>query len=96
MIAAGGDDSVLTRVVRFFERKGLEVRGAHEIAPDLLAAAGDLASTGLSDEDRRDAEIGFAVRRRLGRLDAGQSVVVADGRVLAMFIEAPAEGIDEK
>jgi hypothetical protein len=35
LIAAGGDDSVLTRVVRFFEQKGLRVRGAHEIAPDL-------------------------------------------------------------
>jgi UDP-2,3-diacylglucosamine hydrolase len=91
LIAAGGDDSVLTRVVRFFEHKGLEVRGAHEIAPNLLAAAGDLALTGLSEEDRRDAEIGFAVRRRLRRLDAGQSVVVADGRVLA--IEG-AEGTD--
>src|SRR5262245_22350144 len=91
LIAAGGDDSVLTRVVRFFEGKGLEVRGAHEIAPDLLAEVGDMALTGLNDADRRDAEIGFAVRRRLGRLDAGQSVVVADGRVLA--IEG-AEGTD--
>jgi DUF1009 family protein len=91
LIAAGGDDSVLTRVVRFFEGKGLRVKGAHEIAPDLLAEAGDLALTRLGEEDRRDAELGFAVRRRLGRLDAGQSVVVADGRVLA--IEG-AEGTD--
>jgi UDP-2,3-diacylglucosamine hydrolase len=91
LIAAGGDDGVLTRVVRFFEQKGLRVWGAHEIAPDLLAEAGDLAATALSDPDRRDARIGFAVRRRLGRLDAGQSVVVADGCVLA--IEG-AEGTD--
>src|SRR5262245_11964524 len=91
LIAAGGDDSVLSRVVRFFEQQGLSVRGAHEIAPDLLAEAGDLLDAGLGAEDRRDAEIGFAVRRRLARLDAGQSVVVADGRVLA--IEG-AEGTD--
>ena len=91
LVTAGGDDSVLTRVVRFFEQKGLQVWGAHEIAPDLLADAGDLAQTGLSEQGRRDASIGFAVRRRLGRLDAGQSVVVADGRVLA--IEG-AEGTD--
>jgi lipid-A-disaccharide synthase len=91
LVAAGGDDSVLTRVVRFFESKGLRVWGAHEIAPDLLATSGDLAATALGEEGRRDALIGFAVRRRLGRLDAGQSVVVAAGRVLA--IEG-AEGTD--
>jgi len=91
LIAAGGDDSVLSRVVRFFEQKGLQVRGAHEIAPDLLAEAGDLLDTKLTPQDRRDAEIGFAVRRQLARLDAGQSVVVADGCVLA--IEG-AEGTD--
>src|SRR5262245_42020221 len=91
LIAAGGDDSVLSRVVLFFEHKGLDVRGAHEIAPDLLAGAGDLIDTELAPEDRRDAEIGFAVRRRLARLDAGQSVVVANERVLA--IEG-AEGTD--
>ena len=39
-LMAGGDDSVLTRVVRFFEGKGLEVLGVHEVAPDLLAGAG--------------------------------------------------------
>ncbi len=91
LIAAGGDDSVLTRVVRFFEEKGLHVWGAHEIAPNLLADVGDLAATPLPAVAQRDALIGIAVRRRLGRLDAGQSVVVADGRVLA--IEA-AEGTD--
>ena len=91
LVAAGGDDGVLTRVVRFFEQKGLHVWGAHEVAPSLLAEAGDLGATALSKQGRRDARIGFAVRRRLGRLDAGQSVVVANGSVLA--IEG-AEGTD--
>jgi DUF1009 family protein len=91
LVAAGGDDSVLSRVVQFFEQQGLRVRGAHEIAPDLLAETGDLLDAELAPEDRRDAEIGFAVRRRLARLDAGQSVVVGNGCVLA--IEG-AEGTD--
>ena len=33
-LLAGGDDSVLSRVVRFFETNGFTVRGAHEVAPD--------------------------------------------------------------
>jgi UDP-2,3-diacylglucosamine hydrolase len=87
----GGDDSVLSRVVRFFEAKGLKVLGAHEVAPDLLAGAGQLGTAALNGQARADAELGFAVRAALGPLDAGQAVVVADGKVLA--IEG-AEGTD--
>ncbi|HJZ43499.1 MAG TPA: UDP-2,3-diacylglucosamine diphosphatase LpxI, partial [Hyphomicrobiaceae bacterium] len=91
VLLAGGDDSVLTRVVRFFEKKGLRVRGAHEVAPDLLAGVGPIGSASLSPQDHVDAEMGFAVRRALAGLDAGQAVVVAAGKVLA--IEG-AEGTD--
>jgi DUF1009 family protein len=87
----GGDDSVLSRVVRFFEAKGIEVRGAHQVAPELLASEGPAGALSLHDQVRRDAELGFAVRAALGPLDAGQAVVVADGAVLA--IEG-AEGTD--
>src|SRR5262245_3579102 len=38
----GGDNSVLSRVVSFFESKGMHISGAHEIAPDLLAELGPL------------------------------------------------------
>jgi DUF1009 family protein len=87
----GGDDSVLSRVVRFFEAKGIEVRGAHEVAPDLLTLAGPAGALALDAGAQADAALGFAVRAALGPLDAGQAVVVADGRVLA--IEG-AEGTD--
>jgi lipid-A-disaccharide synthase len=90
-LLGGGDDSVLSRVVRFFEGKGLKVRGVHDVAPDLLAAAGHLGGPALGQEGHADAELGFAVRRALGVVDAGQAVVVAQGRVLA--IEG-AEGTD--
>jgi DUF1009 family protein len=90
-LMAGGDDCVLTRVVHFFEGKGLRVRGAHEVAPDLLVRSGQIASTALSQCGLEDAKLGFAVRAALGTLDAGQAVVVADGKVLA--IEG-AEGTD--
>ncbi|HEX5998901.1 MAG TPA: UDP-2,3-diacylglucosamine diphosphatase LpxI [Hyphomicrobiaceae bacterium] len=88
---AGGDDSVLSRVVRFFEAKGIKVRGAHEVAPDLLVLDGPAGALSLDSQARVDAQLGFAVRAALGPLDAGQAVVVADGRVLA--IEG-AEGTD--
>lgn len=90
-LLAGGDDSVLTRVVRFFEAKGLSVRGVHEVAPDLLAGTGRMGGVALAGEDEADAELGFAVRQALGAVDAGQAVVAAQGKVLA--IEG-AEGTD--
>lgn len=90
-LLAGGDDSVLSRVVRFFEGKGLTVRGVHEVAPDLLAGEGRMGALDLWAQDRADAELGFAVRQVLGRVDAGQAVAVAQGKVLA--IEG-AEGTD--
>ena len=90
-LLAGGDDSVLSRVVRFFEANGFTVRGAHEVASDLLAQPGLLGRMGLSLQDRSDASVGFAVREALGPLDAGQAVVVANGTVVA--IEG-AEGTD--
>jgi DUF1009 family protein len=88
---AGGDDSVLSRVVRFFEANGITVRGAHEVAPDLLALGGPAGALSLDPQARTDADLGFAVRAALGPLDAGQAVVAAHGRVLA--IEG-AEGTD--
>ena len=45
----------------------------------------------LDRQGRADAELGFAVRAALGPLDAGQAVVAAGGKVLA--IEG-AEGTD--
>lgn len=90
-LMAGGDDSVLTRVVHFFEEQGLNVRGAHEVAPDLLAASGPIGALAMTGPDQADAELAFAVKDALGPFDAGQAVVVRDGRVLA--IEG-AEGTD--
>ncbi len=88
---AGGDDSVLSRVVRFFEAKGIAVRGAHEVAPSLLVLGGPAGAQSLGRQSLADAELGFAVRAALGALDAGQAVVTEGGRVLA--IEG-AEGTD--
>jgi DUF1009 family protein len=82
---------VLTRVVRFFEGNGLQVVGVHEVAPELLATAGPMGGTPLGAADLADAELGFAVRRALQSVDAGQAVVTAHGTVLA--IEG-AEGTD--
>ncbi len=87
----GGDDSILSIVVRFFEAKGFIVRGAHELAPDLVAAEGKLGKLSPQTLDEADIARGLSVISALGRLDVGQAVVVDKGEVQA--IEG-AEGTD--
>jgi DUF1009 family protein len=91
-LTRGGDDTVLKRVVRFFEGQGFTVRGAHEIAPSLLAPCGPCGAHRPKDEHEADIAHGLSLLEALGPFDVGQSVVVARGHVLA--IEA-AEGTDE-
>ena len=90
-LAKGGDDRLLSRVVRFFEEKGYRVHGAGDVLPGLLVTEGTLSTRKPSAEDRADIRSALEVVRALGRLDIGQAAVVAKGRVLA--VEA-AEGTD--
>ncbi|MGO8658686.1 DUF1009 domain-containing protein, partial [Rhizobium ruizarguesonis] len=53
-LLSGGDDTVLQMVIRLIEGNGRRVVGAHEIAPDLLAAVGPLGTAIPGEEDRRD------------------------------------------
>ncbi len=58
----GGDDHVLGNLITYLEERGFRVVGAHEIAPELVAEAGQLAGP--------RAEPGDA-RRRADRDDGG-------------------------
>jgi len=87
----GGDDHLLSAVVRFFEGQGFRVHGPHEIAPELTAPAGPLGARRASPEQKALIERGFALLSALSPFDVGQTAILADHRVIA--IEA-AEGTD--
>lgn len=84
IITAGGDDSVLTRVVRFFEQKGFTVVAPASVAPELLADKGPLGRIAADGAQEQDVALGFSIVRALGPFDVGQAVIVAGGRVLAI------------
>lgn len=88
---AGGDNSVLTGIIGFFESKGFKVIGAHDIAPYLLAKREVFTRRKPGKVDEADISIGLKVIDALGALDVGQAAVVAHEYVLA--VEA-AEGTD--
>ncbi len=87
----GGDNHLLTTIIRFFEAKGVAVVGADEIAPGLLAGGGQIGRVSPSSENEADLKRGFEIARALGALDIGQAAVVSKGYTLA--VEA-AEGTD--
>lgn len=87
----GGDNQLLVGISKFFEAEGVAVVGVHEVAPGLVAAPGLLGARRPSAQAASDARRGGALLDALSPFDAGQAVVVANGRVLA--IEA-AEGTD--
>jgi UDP-2,3-diacylglucosamine hydrolase len=86
-----GDNGLLAGLAAIFEREGVRVVGAHEIAPRLLAPLGPLGARAASSEDETDIVLGARLLAALSPFDAGQGAVVAAGRVVA--IEA-AEGTD--
>lgn len=88
---AGGDDSLLTKVIRLFEVEGYRVVGIKDVAPQLLAASGVLGNRQPTDSDWRDLELALTATRKLGELDVGQAAVAVGGRVVAL---EGAEGTD--
>lgn len=87
----GGDDALLTALIRFLESEGFKVIGADSLLGGLLAGAGVLSQTQPNAQQQQGIEQGFAVAKQLGALDIGQAVVIENGYVLG--VEA-AEGTD--
>jgi len=86
-----GDDGLLVGLATIFEREGVRIVGAHEVAPRLVAPLGLFGARPVSPDDEADIAFGVRLLEALSSFDAGQGAVVAAGRVLA--IEA-AEGTD--
>ncbi len=79
-----GDNAVLVGVIEVFRQKGFTVRGAHELVPSLLVAAGTNTKRKPSAADMERIKLGMEVARTLGRYDVGQAVVVIEKRVVAL------------
>ena len=88
----GGDDHLLSGMGKLLEQQGFALRGAHEVAPEILVPEGALGRVQPSERDRADIALGLDYLRATGPFDVGQAVVVAGKHVLA--VEA-AEGTDQ-
>ena len=71
----GGDNHLLAGIAAIFEREGLNVVGAHEIAPRLLAPLGPIGARAAAPQAEADIRMGAALIAALSPFDAGQGVV---------------------
>jgi DUF1009 family protein len=85
----GGDNRLLTGIASIFEENGFLLRGAHEVAPDILMPEGTLTKKKPSAKELEDIRFGFDLVAAMGPFDVGQAAVIAGRRAVA--IEA-AEG----
>lgn len=85
MAALGkGDDGALRAVLDLFEQRGMAVRGAHEILPELLPETGVLTRAQPDDAARADAVRAEAIVAALGAADVSQGCVVSRRQALAI------------
>lgn len=79
-----GDDGLLRAVLRYIERRGIRVVGAHEVVPELVAAEGCYTRTSPQKSDWRDIGKAREAAEAIGALDIGQGAVAIGGRVVAL------------
>src|ERR1041384_6332021 len=80
----GGDDHLLSSAADFFAQSGFRIRGAHEVAPEILIPGGRIGTLAPNERDRVDIARGLAVLKAIGPFDVGQAVVVAANHVLGV------------
>lgn len=90
--ASNSDDNMLAKVARLLAEGGITLETAAELTPELLAPEGVLTARQPTDLERRNVDFGWALAKRMGDLDVGQTVAVHDEAVLA--VEA-IEGTDQ-
>ncbi|MGN6573752.1 MAG: LpxI family protein [Pseudolabrys sp.] len=87
----GGDNHLLSNIAKLVEEQGFTLRGAHEVAPEILAPSGSLGRLMPGGDDLANLALGLDYLAASGRFDIGQAAVVAGRHIVA--VEA-AEGTD--
>lgn len=79
-----GDNDLLSGLIGILKELGYDVVGAHEVAPELVAADGQLGARGPDKNMLRDVKRAMRAARAIGVLDAGQAAVVMNGLIVAL------------
>ena len=77
-LATRNTDSLIGAVTRVLEDEGIQLVESTAFLAPLLPAPGALTARQPSSDEQKDLDYGYKLARELGRLDVGQTVVVAD------------------
>ena len=80
----GGDSTLLNGLITMFGKHNVQVVGAHEVLPELLAPVGLLVGRNPGKKALRNISKAHEAAQRLGELDIGQAAVAVGGRVVAV------------
>ncbi len=83
-LTRGGDDSVLRKIVRFFEQQGFRVVGVADVAPGLLARDGAWGQVVPGDDESRALARAARLIAALGAFDIGQAVVATAEEIVGV------------
>lgn len=78
------DDVILRKIAEEIEKKGISVIPATSFLKTSVPTKGRLSSRKPSTEESANYEFGFPITKGIGALDLGQSIVVAEGMVVAV------------
>jgi DUF1009 family protein len=83
-LATRNTDSLIGAVARVLEDEGIHLIESTLFLEPLLPRPGVLTKRPPSEDEQKDLEYGYKLARELGRLDVGQTVVVADAACVAV------------
>lgn len=92
MVRRKSDDHIMAEIARGFEKEGMRILDQRSFLRELCPGPGILTVRPPAQEEWKDIAYGFALAKRIGELEIGQTVVVKDQAVLA--VEA-IEGTDQ-
>ena len=83
-LATRNTDSLIGAVARVLEDEGIQLMESTVFLEPLLPKPGVLTRRSPSDDEQKDLDYGYKLARELGRLDVGQTVVIADAACIAV------------
>lgn len=83
-VSLGGDSNLLSGLIKLFEDHNIEVLGAHQVAPQLLAGRGVISGKKPDRKEMCNIELAATACIALGQLDIGQAAIAEAKRVVAV------------
>ena len=80
----GGDDQILSLVVKIFQDEGFEILASEKIEPALMVPAGVLTDRKPTIQDYHDIDRAKSIVNAIGLVDVGQASVVSCGLCLGV------------